>query len=99
MPVPGRAAERPEPIRLVSCPISSIVVAGQVFSSEDGLAIRPPGVFCSGGRMVENAPILSCRHAGLTIEGYSRAAVQSNWRIPELKIGFERRRSAQQASF
>jgi ribonuclease Z len=39
--------------------------------------------------MVENAPILSCRHAGLTIEGYSRAAVQSYWRIPELKIGFD----------
>src|SRR5262249_43030835 len=39
--------------------------------------------------MVENAPILSCTHAGLTIEGYSRAAVQSYWRIPELKIGFD----------
>ena len=42
-----------------------------------------------GGSLVENAPILSCRHAGLTIEGYSRAAVQSYWRIPELKIGFD----------
>src|SRR4051795_8408139 len=39
--------------------------------------------------MVENAPILSCRHAGLTIEGYSRAAVQSYWRVPELKLGFD----------
>jgi ribonuclease Z len=39
--------------------------------------------------MVDNAPILSCQHAGLTIEGYSRAAVQSYWRIPELKIGFD----------
>src|SRR5947209_8559114 len=39
--------------------------------------------------MVENAPILSHQHAGLTIEGYSRAAVQSYWRIPELKIGFD----------
>src|SRR5436305_3794492 len=39
--------------------------------------------------MVENAPILSCQHAGLTIEGYSRAAVQSYWRIPELKVGFD----------
>jgi ribonuclease Z len=39
--------------------------------------------------MVENAPILSFQHAGLTIEGYSRAAVQSYWRIPELKIGFD----------
>jgi len=39
--------------------------------------------------MVDNAPILTCQHAGLTIEGYSRAAVQSYWRIPELKIGFD----------
>ena len=39
--------------------------------------------------MVENAPLLSYHHAGLTIEGYSRAAVQSYWRIPELKIGFD----------
>jgi ribonuclease Z len=39
--------------------------------------------------MVDNAPILSCKHAGLTIEGYSRAAVQSYWRIPELKLGFD----------
>ncbi|MFM7869052.1 MAG: metal-dependent hydrolase, partial [Planctomycetaceae bacterium] len=28
-------------------------------------------------------------HAGLTIQGYSRAAVQSYWLIPELKLGFE----------
>ena len=39
--------------------------------------------------MLENAPVLSCRHAGLTIEGYSRAAVQTYWRVPELKIGFD----------
>src|SRR6516162_6354560 len=39
--------------------------------------------------MVDNAPILVHRHAGLTIEGYSRAAVQSYWRIPELKVGFD----------
>src|SRR4051812_16606618 len=37
----------------------------------------------------DNAPYLSYRHAGLTIEGYSRAAVQSYWRIPELKLGFD----------
>src|SRR5207247_3388995 len=40
-------------------------------------------------RGVDNAPILSYRHAGLTIEGYSRAAVQSYWRVPELKLGFD----------
>jgi ribonuclease Z len=39
--------------------------------------------------MVENAPYLTHTHGGLTIEGYSRAAVQSYWRIPELKIGFD----------
>src|SRR5213596_1828954 len=40
-------------------------------------------------RPVDNAPILSCQHGGLTIEGYSRAAVQSYWRIAELKLGFD----------
>ena len=39
--------------------------------------------------MVDNAPFLVHHHGGLTIEGYSRAAVQSYWRIPELKIGFD----------
>src|ERR1043166_4749481 len=39
--------------------------------------------------MLENLPVLRMEHAGLTIEGYSRAAVQSYWRIPELKIGFD----------
>ncbi len=39
--------------------------------------------------MVNNAPIKSLIHRGLTIEGYSRAAVQTYWRIPELKLGFD----------
>lgn len=39
--------------------------------------------------MLENIPILSHSIAGLTIEGYSRAAVQTCWRIPELKLGFD----------
>lgn len=39
--------------------------------------------------MLDNAPFLSHSHSKLTIEGYSRAAVQSYWRIPELKIGFD----------
>jgi ribonuclease Z len=38
---------------------------------------------------VDNAPVRSLVHKGLTIEGYSRAAVQTYWRIPELKIGFD----------
>ncbi|MBX7102964.1 MAG: metal-dependent hydrolase [Gemmataceae bacterium] len=41
------------------------------------------------GRPVDNAPLLSYHHAGLTVEGWSRAAVQSYWRIPELKLGFD----------
>ncbi len=39
--------------------------------------------------MIENAPIQSIEHDGLTIEGYSRAAVQTYWRVPELKVGFD----------
>lgn len=38
---------------------------------------------------VENAPVRRHHHAGLTIEGYSRAAMQTYWRVPELKIGFD----------
>jgi ribonuclease Z len=40
-------------------------------------------------RPVDNAPYLSHHHGGLTIEGWSRAAVQSYWRVPELKVGFD----------
>lgn len=39
--------------------------------------------------MIDNAPIRSLSHKGFTVEGYSRAAVQSYWRIPELKLGFD----------
>lgn len=39
--------------------------------------------------MLDNAPFLSHHHDGLTIEGYSRAAVQSYWRVPELRLGFD----------
>jgi ribonuclease Z len=28
-------------------------------------------------------------HKDLSIEGYSRAAVQTYWRVPELKVGFD----------
>ena len=40
-------------------------------------------------RPVDNAPYLTHVHGGLTIEGWSRAAVQSYWRVPELKVGFD----------
>lgn len=39
--------------------------------------------------MLDNAPFLSQTHDSLTIEGYSRAAVQTYWRIQELKLGFD----------
>lgn len=39
--------------------------------------------------MIENVPVQTLQHEGLTIEGYSRAAVQTYWRIPELKLGFD----------
>lgn len=39
--------------------------------------------------MINNVPYKSLSHKDLTIEGYSRAAVQTYWRIPELKIGFD----------
>jgi len=39
--------------------------------------------------MIDNLPLKTLHFKGLTIEGYSRAAVQSYWRIQELKLGFE----------
>ena len=39
--------------------------------------------------MIQNLPVKQLEHQGLTIEGYSRAAVQTYWRIPELKLGFD----------
>lgn len=45
----------------------------------------------SGDRdmMIENLPLKTLVHQGLTIEGFSRAAMQSYWRVPELKCGFD----------
>jgi ribonuclease Z len=39
--------------------------------------------------MVQNLPVRKHEFQGLTIEGYSRAAVQSYWRVPELKVLFD----------
>lgn len=39
--------------------------------------------------MIENLPLHRLTHKNLTVEGYSRAAVQSYFRVPELKIGFD----------
>src|SRR5437588_8612688 len=40
-------------------------------------------------RMLDNCPFRTLKHKDLTIEGYSRAAVQTYWRIPELRLGFD----------
>jgi ribonuclease Z len=39
--------------------------------------------------MLQNMPVKTLVHKDLTIEGYSRAAVQTYWRVPELKVGFD----------
>jgi ribonuclease Z len=39
--------------------------------------------------MIQNCPVKTITHRGLTVEGYSRAAVQTYWRIPEFKLGFD----------
>lgn len=39
--------------------------------------------------MLENLPVYKVVHKDHTVEGYSRAAVQTYWRIPELKLGFD----------
>ncbi|REJ70584.1 MAG: metal-dependent hydrolase [Planctomycetota bacterium] len=39
--------------------------------------------------MIDNCALKTLQFNDLTIEGYSRAAVQSYWRVPELKIGFD----------
>lgn len=39
--------------------------------------------------MIDNAPYQTFHHDGITIQGYSRAMVQSVWRIPEWDIGFD----------
>jgi ribonuclease Z len=39
--------------------------------------------------MIDNLPLKTLEYKGLTIEGYSRAAVQTYWRVPELKLGFD----------
>ena len=42
-----------------------------------------------GANLLEDQPIKRLTHKSITIEGYSRAAVQTYWRIPEFKIGFD----------
>jgi ribonuclease Z len=39
--------------------------------------------------MVNDLPVKTLAHKTITIEGYSRAAVQTYWHIPEMGIGFD----------
>ncbi len=39
--------------------------------------------------MLDNIPVHRLERFGLTIEGYSRAAVQTCWRVNELKLGVD----------
>jgi len=39
--------------------------------------------------MINNLPVKTLTLKDLTIEGYSRAAVQTYWRVPEMKLGFD----------
>jgi ribonuclease Z len=39
--------------------------------------------------MLTDQPVRTLVHKDITIEGFSRAAVQTYWRIPEFKIGFD----------
>jgi ribonuclease Z len=39
--------------------------------------------------MVNNLPVKTLVHKNITIEGYSRAAVQTYWRVPEMNLGFD----------
>ena len=38
---------------------------------------------------IDNLPVRSHRHGQLTIEGWSRAGIQTYWRVPELRVGFD----------
>jgi ribonuclease Z len=49
----------------------------------------PTGPAPPAANLLDDQPVRSLVHKNLTIEGFSRAAVQTYWRIPELKIGFD----------
>ncbi len=63
----------------------------QAFSVISGASrsFQPQASHGSSLDMLDNAPIITYQHRALTVEGYSRAAVQSYWRIPELRLCFD----------
>jgi ribonuclease Z len=38
---------------------------------------------------IKDQPVKSLTHKAISVEGYSRAAVQTYWRVPEFKVGFD----------
>jgi len=58
-----------------------------VSSSSQGPPKNDPTA--ASANLLMDQPVRTLPHKNLTIEGYSRAAVQTYWRIPELRIGFD----------
>ena len=56
---------------------------------EADLAADGAGIVAELEHPVDNAPVRTLSHRGYTLEGYSRAAVQTYWRVPEMKLGFD----------
>ena len=79
----------------LGCPLADLVYTGDFPSRDLALLMQMPQPLSSSQRpvdeigMLNNLPVKSLMHNGLTIEGYSRAAVQTYWRVPELKVGFD----------
>ena len=48
-----------------------------------------PRICCPLPTMINNLPVKTLAHKNITIEGYSRAAVQTYWRVPEMNLGFD----------
>ena len=57
--------------------------------NENPLSIDSDGPSALDEHPVENLPLLRLEHGQYTIEGWSRAAVQSYWRVAELKLLFD----------
>ena len=58
-------------------------------SSPPGKPRKKSGIETPSGEYSGDQTTHSLQVGDLTVEGYSRAAVQTFWRIPELKLGFD----------
>jgi ribonuclease Z len=55
--------------------------------SKPNESAKPDAALAAGP--LNDQPVRTLVHKNFTIEGFSRAAVQTYWRIPELKLGFD----------